>query len=64
MLVVLSNDWMIDTKLVSVRSSASTSFAKSSSERVRLDLVDDDDVACRHLLFEANRRPDLTSGCR
>jgi len=32
--VVVLNDWVTETKLVSARSSASTSFAKSSSERV------------------------------
>jgi hypothetical protein len=35
MLVVVLNDWVTDTKLVSALSRASTSLAKSSSERVR-----------------------------
>jgi hypothetical protein len=45
MLVVVLNDWVTDTKLVPAASNASTSFAKSSSERGQpVDLVDDDDV--------------------
>ncbi len=34
MLVVVLNDWVIDTKLALARSNASTSLEKSSSDRV------------------------------
>ena len=36
MLVVVLNDWVIETKLTPAASNVSTSLAKSSSERVSL----------------------------
>jgi hypothetical protein len=44
MLLVVLNDWVIETNEVPAFSNASTSLAKSNSERQAIDLVDDDDV--------------------